>query len=141
MSHKLIQIVYVSSSRELLDREELLEILELSQARNASKEITGMLLYHDGNIIQCIEGEEATVDALFQAIGQDPRHKGVIRLLRSEIAERDFEKWSMGFADVGDAPSTLKNSFLKLVQSASVDSDMKRGKAINLIKSFVSVNC
>jgi hypothetical protein len=66
-----------------------------------------MLAYSNGNFLQVIEGEEATVDTLFNKISLDPRHKRVFVIVKEPITSRSFGDWSMGFeallpADVDD---------------------------------------
>ena len=96
----LFQIVYVSSTRGLLSRAELQDLLHHSNASNARLGITGMLLYKDGNVMQVLEGEEKSVRTLFAKISLDPRHSGVLTLLEGPLPARNFGGWSMGFRDL-----------------------------------------
>lgn len=98
----MLSLVYVSSSTTLLTDEDLVEILKRSQEKNKRLDITGMLLYRDGNIIQVLEGPEQAVRDLFSVIQQDPRHRGVIVLLEREIAAREFPDWTMAFRNLND---------------------------------------
>ncbi|BFZ55319.1 hypothetical protein PYCC9005_002359 [Savitreella phatthalungensis] len=94
---KLYQLVYLSSAEHLLEDSELVSILAASRRNNIKRNVTGLLLYHDGNFIQFLEGPAHQVDALYERISLDVRHRGVLRLLRREIAKRDFGEWTMGF--------------------------------------------
>ncbi|MFP4281981.1 MAG: BLUF domain-containing protein [Opitutales bacterium] len=100
MEEELIALVYVSSASRMLRREELVEMLSKARVNNHRAGITGMLLYHDGNFMQALEGPATAVDALERRIARDPRHHGVIRIYRKSIPERTFQDWSMGFAQV-----------------------------------------
>jgi hypothetical protein len=93
--------VYVSSAVKLFTDEELVELLRISRENNARQDITGMLLYKDGNFMQFLEGPRENVCALLAKIKHDPRHRGMIVLLQSEHQERDFSEWSMGFKSLG----------------------------------------
>ena len=73
------------------------EILSTARLNNLKKEITGMLLYHEGSFIQVLEGEEACVEALFAKISEDDRHKDANVVLRTHVCDRAFEQWSMGY--------------------------------------------
>ena len=86
----LISIVYISSARQLFSDQALHELLDLSRRNNATRDITGLLLYWDGNFLQYVEGPEAAVDALLDRIRIDPSHDGVIVLDRATIAKRAF---------------------------------------------------
>lgn len=97
----LIQIIYASSAWQLLSEDEILNILEVSRENNAKRNITGILLYKDGNFLQVLEGDEEAVTRLYQTIERDQRHKGLILLAKRKIAEREFPDWSMGFVNLG----------------------------------------
>ena len=97
MSSPIFQLLYMSSAGVELTEEALLQILSESQQRNANREITGLLLHSDGNLIQVIEGAESTVEALFSKIERDPRHHGVTVLFRKFVETRDFPEYTMGF--------------------------------------------
>jgi len=96
----MYSLLYVSSATTLFSKEELLALLKLARERNAAADITGMLLYKDGNFMQLLEGEEAGVKALYVKISGDRRHKGTVILLAGSIAKRSFPDWSMGFRDL-----------------------------------------
>jgi len=59
-----------------------------------------MLLYKGGNFMQALEGPEEDVDRLQRRIEADPRHTGIITLLKSPLEQRRFTGWSMGFRNV-----------------------------------------
>jgi len=96
----LFFIIYVSSATHPFTNAELLELLTKCRDNNTRLEVTGMLLYKDGNFMQVLEGEEATVRALYAKVERDPRHGGVITLLQGHGEERQFPDWSMGFRDL-----------------------------------------
>jgi hypothetical protein len=112
----VLSLTYVSSASELMDADELVELLEQSRAANERRGVTGMLLYRDGNILQCLEGEEPVVRELYDTISADPRHRGVISLVEEEVETRSFPDWSMGFKDLtGEDTDELTgyNDFLR----------------------------
>lgn len=98
----MYRIVYVSTAVKPFDRAALLELLGKSRKNNAARDVTGMLLYKDGNFIQLLEGERAAVRSLYAIIKADPRHTGTIVLLEDEAEGRLFADWSMGFRDLSD---------------------------------------
>lgn len=93
-------LVYASSATRLPSNEELLEILRVSRANNPEKDITGLLLYHDGNFIQALEGPEANVRAVYNKIASDKKHRGVQLLMQGYSEERLFPNWAMGFQNI-----------------------------------------
>lgn len=63
-----------------------------------------MLLYHDGNFLQALEGEKTDVYPLFDKITSDPRHQNVVKLFDRPLPERVFGEWSMAFRTLSDTP-------------------------------------
>ena len=98
----MISLIYVSSAVEPFSSAELLSLLETSRRNNALLNVTGMLLYKDGNFMQVIEGEEPAIRKLHTKISLNPRHDGLITLLEKPIKQRQFSDWSMGFKDLSD---------------------------------------
>ena len=99
----LINLIYVSSGTQLFSEADLLALLERSRRNNEPVGITGMLLYHDGNFIQALEGEGQAVVATHARIAKDPRHNRLITLCKTPIEQRTFGDWSMGFRNL-DSP-------------------------------------
>lgn len=100
MSSNIYQLLYLSSSAQKMDEQELLGLLEKSRKSNEKRGITGFLLYNDGNIIQLLEGEKEDVENLYLKIARDIRHDGLIRLFQAFTEKRDFPDWSMGFSSI-----------------------------------------
>ncbi len=99
----LESVVYVSSAVRPFSADALVALLRQSRERNIREGVTGMLLHRSGNFIQAVEGSTPAIDALLERIGRDPRHAGVITILRRPIRQREFGDWSMGFDDLTDA--------------------------------------
>lgn len=69
--------VYTSVSKLKWADNNLKNLLNKSRQKNASQNISGMLLYLDPFFIQILEGEEQSVNELFSTIKQDHRHNKV----------------------------------------------------------------
>jgi hypothetical protein len=95
-------LVYVSTAVRKFTPEELKTLLTQCRRDNTAQDISGMLLYKDGNIIQLLEGDKELVTRLYHKIERDPRHRGSLVLLQSETDQRSFEDWSMAFRDLDD---------------------------------------
>lgn len=112
----LYYLVYVSSAVNLMKEPELAELLNQAKENNSRNNITGMFLYKDGSFMQALEGEEKDVLQLYDKILKDPRHKGVITLLKGALKERQFSKWSMAFTNINSLNQLKRDgysSFLK----------------------------
>jgi hypothetical protein len=130
--------VYVSSAVELFTPEALTHLLERARHRNAHLDITGMLLYKDGNFMQALEGPAPAVRALFRIIRRDPRHKNILTLLQHSTQERHFPEWSMGFGSFGE-PAHLERDGYSDFLNQSFDSSWFREeptRAQSLLLSF-----
>ena len=92
----ITQLIYVSDLRSGQESQ-LGAILESAVRHNQQDGITGMLLYSEGNFLQVLEGETATVDATYARIEKDARHHNLILLSREDVARRHFGNWSMGY--------------------------------------------
>lgn len=93
----MIRLTYASTAVMDFNPENLLTLLKTCRVNNAAKNITGILLYLHGTFFQVLEGDEAAVDATFEAIKQDTRHKNVTLIEKLPITERIFPYWSLGF--------------------------------------------
>ena len=134
----LISLIYVSSAQTPFSKTELTALLETARRNNERLGITGMLLYKDGNFMQAIEGEETVIQKLHDKIQRDPRHRGMLTLLKKNIGERQFSDWSMAFRNLTD--DTLRNmpgysEFLNVPLSGSEFSDSPT-RAEKLFKTF-----
>jgi hypothetical protein len=99
--NELIHCIYSSTATIEFAEHEIPQLLEKTRAANAARGISGMLLYIEGSFFQVLEGEPASVDAIYQTISADSRHKHVTLIIREPITERSFGEWTMGFATVG----------------------------------------
>ena len=70
--------------------------------KNLRLHITGLLLYRQGEFMQALEGEEATVRALFATIRKDRRHERIHLLTTVAVPRRQFPRWSMGFKNLDE---------------------------------------
>ncbi len=95
-SDRLVCCVYVSSAAKAFTKDELHALLNKSRAKNLKVGITGMLLYHDGQIFHVLEGPDSVVNTLYDKIANDERHHSIVKLSLQEIDQRNFADYSMG---------------------------------------------
>lgn len=136
--NELVSLVYVSSSRRHLDDPEILEILRTSQKNNARRDITGMLLYKEGNFLQVLEGSDTAVAELMETLERDDRHRGLIVLSKKPIHERQFPNWSMAFQNLGTLSDEDKTAFSPFLSGSFLDEDFqqKPDRAYKLLLHF-----
>lgn len=93
----MLSLVYVSFATEPFSDAQLDALLEKSRRNNTRDGLSGMLLYRDGDFLQVLEGPEDKVREAYARIARDSRHGGIMLLDESQISERAFTDWSMGF--------------------------------------------
>ena len=93
----LCQLVYLShiTSTGLSNASTLNDIAEVSIKHNNVDNITGILCYGNGYFLQCVEGTEQALTNLKNRLLVDDRHKDLMILDFSVIAERRFAGWSL----------------------------------------------
>lgn len=93
----MIHLIYVSCATNEMSEADLIALLQQCRSHNKNNQVTGMLLYADGNYFQILEGNTENVEETYQRILNDDRNSGHILLEKEEINERTFPEWSMGF--------------------------------------------
>jgi Sensors of blue-light using FAD len=108
---ELVTLIYVSSAVRSFKDSDIHDILRVSREANGRNGISGLLLFKDGNFMQILEGDSHAVDDLHLKITRDPRHTGIITLLRRPIQARNFSDWKMGFKDIGKLTEEEKSGW------------------------------
>lgn len=90
-----VRLLYVSRSNGPQTTTVTSSILMQAQAHNRAQGITGVLCQGQGYFLQVLEGERSRVNALYQRICGDARHKDVELLRYEDISERLYDPWSM----------------------------------------------
>lgn len=134
-------LVYLSSATHLYSDAELSRILSASRLKNSSKDVTGILLYHEGSVIQVLEGDKEIVTGLYLKIKEDERHTNVMRMVDGMCAERNFPDWSMAFKAVNDNEWKEYSGYMRLNPSALLSILKKKNPKIDtMVKSFATTN-
>jgi hypothetical protein len=131
---ELVSIIYVSSAVNPFDDVELEQLLVDARSFNSTNSLTGVLLYADGNFLQCLEGPVDSVARAYERISASRRHKGLIELNRSIIQNRSFESWEMGLLRPNKA------EFISISNALSLASEKDHSSIITIefMKSFIS---
>ena len=110
----LIHLIYVSSATAACDAAELEKILVASARNNAPLQLTGMLLYAQGNFMQVLEGEEAAIE------------------------QRSFDQWSMGFRRLGATEALAHPAYAPFFERGfdAAKIGAHPGLALDMLKEF-----
>jgi len=131
-------ILYLSAVSDYLDDDELQNILSLSRKNNQMKNITGVLLYGNGQFIQLLEGDRDLLDKTFQKIKLDPRHLDITVIASGNLEKRCFPEWYMGFKPIRTESKEVLDGFLDLSKTAIQNNDCDL--PVKLLQSFVRKN-
>ncbi len=133
-----VRVVYVSRATKDFSEDELLNMLKNSRPRNEEHGITGMLLYGSKNFIQVLEGKKASIDQLYSNILSDDRHTDCKLIDYSDVDQRAFPKWSMGFKLI-DKGSDI-DGFSEFMERPMTPKELSQNPAsvIGLLYSFRS---
>jgi len=93
----LDRLIYASQAVGSPDEAGLVELLAVSRDRNASADVTGMLVYAERSFMQMIEGPADAITDTYGRIVNDDRHEAVRLLLHDDVDQRLFPAWTMGF--------------------------------------------
>jgi hypothetical protein len=128
--------IYSSAAAPTFGEHEIPILLEGIRNANATRDVTGMLLYVDGSFFQVLEGEAVIVDALFEKIKRDPRHGSVTLIIKEPILARSFGEWTMGFATLDAAEAGDLMGANDFFDGASCLIKMTSGRAKKLLSAF-----
>ncbi len=90
-------ISYVSSVNPNLTEADIQEILKYTSNWNNDHDITGILLYSDGNFFQVLEGEKELLKSLLSRIVKDERHNNVMVIFQKEVSQTKFDDYQSDF--------------------------------------------
>ncbi len=93
----VFRLIYSSKSSEGVGESDFRAIAMFSALNNLARGVTGLLLTHNDEIMQVLEGEESEVRALYNTIEKDKRHHSVKVIAEREVEKTEFANWSMGY--------------------------------------------
>jgi len=94
----LSQVVYSSVATEVMPKSKLYKILFHARMNNKRDDITGLLVFVDGQFLQVLEGDFEAITRVLKKITSDPRHTDVRVISDVPIEQRTFASWQMAYA-------------------------------------------
>lgn len=92
----LHRLIYCSRPASV-SRGDLEAILDACRRNNPAGRLTGMLLFTSDCFVQLLEGGRTAVNACFQRISQDQRHRQIEVISCGPVDFRLFDRWSMHY--------------------------------------------
>jgi hypothetical protein len=122
----LVRLLYASRAAEAVTQDLVESILQSSRKHNPALGITGVLCYGGDVYMQVLEGGREAVNALYNKIVRDERHRDIALLHYQEVAERKFAGWTMGQVNLAKINPSL---LLKYSDRPTLDPFAASGRA------------
>ena len=103
----LVRLLYASRAQGAVTHDTIESILQSSRQHNPAMGITGVLCHGGDVYMQVLEGGRAAVNALYNTIVRDARHRDIALLHYEEVAERKFAGWTMGQVNLAKVNPSL----------------------------------
>ncbi len=106
---KLYEILYVSNMAAGTPVTAVADIVSRARRYNQANGLTGLLVFDGARFGHLLEGARSAVFELIERIRLDTRHTDIDMLHYGELAERRFNRFSMGYvpAEQDDALGVL----------------------------------
>ncbi|WP_299361289.1 BLUF domain-containing protein [Winogradskyella sp.] len=132
-------ICYISNFAKGLSHKTINELIENVNSNNTQEHITGLLILKNKHFFQIIEGESQKIDTLFQKIKKDKRHKGIIKLLDTDIEGKIFNDYNGGKFEIFQKYADMKKLYLYFnwIKNANY---LPAEKLIHLTTNFLKHN-
>ncbi|CCH01094.1 Photoactivated adenylate cyclase subunit beta [Fibrella aestuarina BUZ 2] len=133
-------ITYFSSAAESTTEHDIVDIVEFSRIKNARLNITGVLLYINGSIVQVLEGPQAALEDLYKSIQADVRHTNVRAVISQPISQRLFSHWYMGYETLSVQQYEEVQNIIPVEPQAQPFSDDEQPVIVRMLKDFFDLN-
>lgn len=131
VSHSTIDMNAGGAGRAVQD------ILSKSRTKNASLGVTGALLFSEGCFSQVLEGPLGAVEAVYDAIHGDARHRDIILLSFKPAAARRFPGWSMAYAGVSTGLVWAANIEGLFASPSAIDAERSGLQLVELMTDLI----
>ena len=115
----MIHIIYASVETQSFSPAQLTELLQKARVENERVQLTGILLYSNGNFFQVLE-----------------RHRQLTLIVREPITKRFFADWSMGFSNITPEELTQIGGMNDFFHGGSCFIGLDSGRAKKLLAAF-----
>lgn len=121
----MLQLTYISTAATGMNELMVGDILRASRNNNAAAGVTGLLLYDGYRFLQALEGAPADVNATYQRVKADARHRAVVLLGTQEIDRRAFGDWAMAAQRVAVGQGSTMGELVETLTAQLQDRNMQ----------------
>jgi hypothetical protein len=126
-----IRFLYSSILSKGEDPKVIQDILTKARHFNEINQITGILLFRNGEFLQLLEGDKFNVHYTFKRIRDDKRHYKIKVLHESPISERLFSGWSMAYKDEKSHIDFMNEEIEALVKSQGIKTNLDLSQVLS----------
>lgn len=131
---RTIRFLYSSILSKDQDPKVIQDILIKARHYNSLNNITGILLFRNGEFLQLLEGDQFDVYFTFKKIRDDKRHNKIKILHESPIEQRLFTGWSMAYKDEKTSIDFMNQEIKSLVDSKGIKNNLDLS---NILSTFL----
>lgn len=103
---ELHEILYCSTLAPEQQPNVVGQIVSEARAKNAKRDITGLLVFDGLHFCQQLEGPRDPLVRLMDRIGRDSRHQDIRVVYEGSLNERRYRRFDLGYADV-EGPASM----------------------------------
>lgn len=141
VSGEIWGIGYVSAASQPFTVEEMTTIKQEIQSDCSSKNISGILIYAEGNVLCFIEGPKDIVLNQYNQVLRDTRHKNLVKLFSGPILSRYFEDFGLALKFEGNRVFASLDDFNTIERQVYLDECLNmEDKVMKLISDFIKNN-
>lgn len=133
---KLVRYIYASAQTEKFSHADIIALLKIARKNNSALGVSGVLLYDSGSFFQVLEGEPDVLQALYEKITSDKRHKRIVKIIVEPIESRSFSEWTMGYAGVTREQLQSIDGINDFFYGERCYTDLDQGRARILLNAF-----
>ncbi len=121
---ELIRLLYSSNLSKDQDPKVIQDILAKARHFNPINNVTGILLFRNGEFLQLLEGDKFDVYFTYKKIRDDKRHYKLKILHESVIQDRLFSGWSMAYKDEKTSIDFMNQEIKSLIDENGIKSNL-----------------
>ena len=130
--------IYASTSELPVQRigAEIDDIVSASAPRNATLDVTGVLIFARCRFAQYLEGPQDAIEELMASILRDPRHRDIMTLSYGAHDRRAFGNWALAYRG---GSTFIAEQIAFAINDVTGNAEGGVDRLVEIMREFVSV--